>query len=126
MPGDTFDILGKAKASYDRREAVTIEVPEWELTFAVCRPSVDQYAEEIRLLSAGYADFIRGAPALIVARARGTDGRPMFRELHIAELQTNCDPRVVARVAQEILKADREVFGVLAKVDDQVDAAKND
>ena len=101
------EILEKAKGHFKERLSAgmgTVEVPEWGTTIHF-RPLNLKERDRIHQFAA--KDSLEALVETLIVRALDADGKPIFKSVHRTELMREVDPEIIARVCEEMNRAER-------------------
>ncbi|MFQ5510130.1 MAG: hypothetical protein ACE5FN_12480 [Leptospirillia bacterium] len=108
------EILEKAKGHFKERLSAglgAIEVPEWGTTIHF-RPLNLRERDRIHRFAA--KDSLEALVETLIVRALDADGKPIFKSVHRTELMREVDPEVIARVCEEMNRAERLDFDTIS------------
>jgi len=105
------NILEKAKGHFKDRLSAgmgSVEVPEWGGDTIHFRPL--NLRERDRIHKFATKDSLEALVETLIVRALDADGKPLFKNVHRTELMREVDPEVIARVCEEMNRAERLDF----------------
>ncbi|MDH5528363.1 MAG: hypothetical protein OEY97_13815 [Nitrospirota bacterium] len=108
------EILEKAKGHFKERLSAgmgTVEVPEWGTTIHF-RPLNLKERDRIHQFAA--KDSLEALVETLIVRALDADGKPIFKSVHRTELMREVDPEIIARVCEEMNRAERLDFDTIS------------
>jgi hypothetical protein len=104
------DLIEKAKCHFRERLSAglgSVHVPEWDVTIHF-RPLNLRERDRIHRFAA--QDSLEALVETLIVRALDGDGKPLFKSVHRTELMREVDPAVIARVCEEMNRAERLDF----------------
>jgi len=107
-------ILEKAKSHFKELLSAglaEIHVPEWDFTI-YCRPLNLRERDRIHKFAA--KDSLEALVETLIVRSLDGDGKPLFKSVHRTELMREVDPEVIARVCEEMNRAERLDFETIS------------
>jgi len=103
------NILENAKGHFRERLAAgagQVTVSEWGVTIHF-RPLNLKERDRIHQFAA--KDSLEALVETLIVRALDGDGKPLFKSVHRTELMREVDPEVIARVCEEMNRAESEL-----------------